>query len=567
MRITYLEQPNCALRALPGLIGEPALGIRIVLTGPNMDESLLRIDNLSVTFSTQGGDVEAVRGVSFDIQRGENVAIVGESGSGKSVTALSILKLHDERQVSYPQGRILHHGENLITASDAAMRDIRGQKISMIFQEPMTSLNPVYPIGRQIQESLNLHKRLDPATSRKRAIELLDRVGIRNPQQRIDAFPYMLSGGQRQRAMIAMALACEPELLIADEPTTALDVTIQQQILDLLLQLQREMNMSVLLITHDLNMVRRFASRVCVMHEGRIVEQAVTADLFSNPQHAYTRYLLDSEPDQRIAAITPSDETIIRADNVRVYFPVYRGFFKRKVDEIRAVDNVDLELKQGETLGIVGESGSGKTTLGMALLRLVDSTGDIRFREHCISKYREKQMRPLRRHFQIVFQDPFASLSPRMTVGQIITEGLLLHFPRLSKQQRQARIVSTLHEVGMDESVLWRYPHEFSGGQRQRIAIARTVILEPEVILLDEPTSALDVSVQKQVLGLLAELQIRHGLSYLFISHDLRVVRAMSHRVIVLRQGRVVETGPVDRVFDQPRQAYTQQLARASLYV
>ena len=532
-----------------------------------MDESLLRVDDLNVTFSTQGGDVEAVRGVSFDIQHGENVAIVGESGSGKSVTALSILKLHDERQVSYPRGRILYHGENLITASDATLRDIRGQRISMIFQEPMTSLNPVYPIGSQIQESLSLHKRLDPATSRKRAIELLDRVGIHNPQQRIDAFPYMLSGGQRQRAMIAMALACEPELLIADEPTTALDVTIQQQILDLLLQLQREMNMSVLLITHDLNMVRRFASRVSVMHEGSIVEQATTEALFSKPQHEYTRYLLDSEPNKRIAAITPSKDTIIRADNVRVYFPVYRGFFKRKVDEIRAVDDINLELKQGETLGIVGESGSGKTTLGMALLRLVESTGDIHFRQHRISDYREKQMRPLRRHFQIVFQDPFASLSPRMTIGQIIAEGLLLHFPHLSKQQRQARIAATLNEVGMDESVLWRYPHEFSGGQRQRIAIARTVILEPDVILLDEPTSALDVSVQKQVLGLLAELQIRHGLSYFFISHDLRVVRAMSHRVIVLRQGRVVETGPVDRVFDQPQQEYTQQLAQASLYV
>jgi microcin C transport system ATP-binding protein len=532
-----------------------------------MHESLLSIEDLNVTFSTQGGDVEAVRGVSFDIKRGENVAIVGESGSGKSVTALSILKLHDERQVSYPCGRILYHGEDLIRASDATLRDIRGQKISMIFQEPMTSLNPVYPVGTQIQESLSLHKRLDSATSRKRAIELLDRVGIHNPQQRIDAFPYMLSGGQRQRTMIAMALACEPELLIADEPTTALDVTIQQQILDLLLQLQREMNMSVLLITHDLNMVRRFASRVCVMHEGAIVEQADTASLFSKPQHEYTRYLLDSEPDKRIAAITPSDRTILRADNVRVYFPVYRGFFKRKVDEIRAVDNIDLELKQGETLGIVGESGSGKTTLGLALLRLVESTGDIHFREHRISAYRQKQMRPLRRQFQVVFQDPFASLSPRMTVGQIIAEGLLLHFPQLNKQQRQARIVSTLNEVGMDESVLWRYPHEFSGGQRQRIAIARTVILEPEVILLDEPTSALDVSVQKQVLGLLSELQIRHGLSYLFISHDLRVVRAMSHRVIVLRRGRVVETGPVERVFDQPQQAYTQQLARASLYV
>ena len=531
-----------------------------------MSEKLIQVQDLKVTFKTQGGDIEAVRGVSFDIGRSENVAIVGESGSGKSVTALSMLRLHDPKQVVYPDGKIIFNDQDLLSVSNESIRNVRGKDISMIFQEPMSSLNPVYPIGVQIQETLQLHKKLGKEASRKIAIDLLDRVGIREPQQRVDSFPHMLSGGQRQRAMIAMALACDPVLLIADEPTTALDVTVQQQILDLLHDLQKDTGMSVLLITHDLNLVRRFADRVCVMHEGQIVEQAQTETLFDKPQHDYTQYLLDSEPDKRIAEIQPEPKAVIKADNVRVYFPIRKGFFKRKVDEVKAVDNVDVELKKGETLGIVGESGSGKTTLGMALLRLVDSTGQIRFKDQDISEFREQQMRPLRRSFQIVFQDPFASLSPRMTVEQIIGEGLKLHFPELTRQQRDQRIIETLREVGLDEGALWRYPHEFSGGQRQRIAVARTVILEPEVILLDEPTSALDVSVQKQVLGLLSELQVKHQLSYLFISHDLRVVRAMSHRVIVMREGKVVETGDVDNVFDNPQQDYTRELARASLY-
>jgi microcin C transport system ATP-binding protein len=531
-----------------------------------MADRLIQVDNLKVTFNTQGGDIEAVRGVSFDIKTSENVAIVGESGSGKSVTALSLLKLHDPRQVEYPDGRIIYDNRDLMLASENEMRAIRGSDISMIFQEPMTSLNPVYPIGVQIQETLKLHKGMDRDEARKIAIELLDRVGIREPQHRIDAFPHMLSGGQRQRAMIAMALACDPVLLIADEPTTALDVTVQQQILDLLKDLQQETGMSVLLITHDLNLVRRFADRVCVMHEGEIVEQAASNVLFQQPQHDYTRYLLDSEPESRIAEIEPGQEAVIEAEDIRVYFPIKKGFFKRKVGEVRAVDDIDVELRRGETLGIVGESGSGKTTLGMALLRMLDSTGKIRFREHMISDYREQQMRPLRRFFQIVFQDPFSSLSPRMTVEQIVGEGLKLHYPDLTRPQRYERIVATLKEVGLDKNALWRYPHEFSGGQRQRIAVARTVILEPDVILLDEPTSALDVSVQKQVLGLLSDLQVRHRLSYLFISHDLRVVRAMSHRVIVMRAGRIVETGPVDEVFENPQQAYTRELARASIY-
>jgi microcin C transport system ATP-binding protein len=531
-----------------------------------MPEKLIQIENLKVTFKTQGGDIEAVCGVSFGIDKSENVAIVGESGSGKSVTALSLLKLHDERHVDYPGGRIIYNNRDLMLASEAEMRDIRGKDISMIFQEPMTSLNPVYPVGVQIQETLILHKKMDRLAARKVAIDLLDRVGIREPQQKVDSFPHMLSGGQRQRAMIAMALACDPVLLIADEPTTALDVTVQQQILDLLKDLQKDTGMSVLLITHDLHLVRRFADRVCVMHEGKIVEQASSSELFKQPRHEYTQYLLDSEPETRIAEIVPTDQTVIKADAIRVYFPIRKGFFKRKVDEVRAVDDIDIELRLGETLGIVGESGSGKTTLGMALLRMVDSTGQIRFRDHQISDYREKQMRPLRRFFQIVFQDPFSSLSPRMTVEQIVGEGLKLHYPELSKTQRYDRIISTLKEVGLDEGALWRYPHEFSGGQRQRIAVARTVILEPDVILLDEPTSALDVSVQKQVLGLLSELQVKHQLSYLFISHDLRVVRAMSHRIVVMREGKIVESGPVREVLENPKKQYTRELAQASLY-
>lgn len=531
-----------------------------------MSDKVIQVENLKVTFKTQVGDFEAVRGVSLDIGRSENVAIVGESGSGKSVTALSLLKLHNQKQVYYPDGRIIYNNRDLMLASETEMRQVRGRDISMIFQEPMSSLNPVYPVGVQIQETLKLHRNMDTTEARKIAIDLLDRVGIKEPQRRIDAFPYMLSGGQRQRAMIAMALACDPVLLIADEPTTALDVTVQQQILNLLKALQADTGMSVLLISHDLHLVRRFADRVNVMYKGKIVEQAPSAELFRHPQHEYTRYLLDSEPETRIAEIVPTDQIVIKADDVQVYFPILKGFFKRQVDEIKAVDSIDVELKRGETLGIVGESGSGKTTLGMALLRMVDSSGRIRFKDHEISSYREKQMRPLRRYLQIVFQDPFSSLSPRMTVEQIIGEGLKLHFPQLSKMERNRRIVTILKEVGLDEGALWRYPHEFSGGQRQRIAVARSVILEPDVILLDEPTSALDVSVQKQVLGLLSELQVRHKLSYLFISHDLRVVRAMSHRVIVMREGKVVESGPVGDVFDNPQQQYTQELAQAALY-
>ena len=529
-------------------------------------KTLLSVKNLSVSFETQKGLVNIINDISFDIYSGENLAIVGESGSGKSVTALSLLRLHDESNTVYSNATINFQGENLLQLSDNKIRKVRGKNIAMIFQEPMSSLNPVFKVGQQIEEVLILHKNLSATERAARVVELLTRVGIRQPEQKINSYPHTLSGGQRQRVMIAMALACDPVLLIADEPTTALDVTIQQQILDLLSEIQQETKMSVLLITHDLNLVRRFANRVCVMQDGKIVESNETALLFAKPEHEYTQFLLDSEPGNKIATQQPGKEEVISAENLRCYFPIYKGFFKRKVDEVKAVDDISLKLHAGETLGIVGESGSGKTTLGLALFRLLASTGKIHFKKTNVTDFSESDLRPLRRHFQIVFQDPFSSLSPRMTVRQIIEEGLKLHFPALSEQQRLEKILEILGEVDLESDILWRYPHEFSGGQRQRIAIARTVVLEPDVILLDEPTSALDVSVQKQVLSLLAELQEKRQLSYLFISHDLRVVRAMSHRVIVMREGKIVEQGNVEEVFNNPQQDYTRELAAASLY-
>jgi microcin C transport system ATP-binding protein len=532
----------------------------------NKNQPLLSVKNLSVSFNTQNGLVNILDNISFDIYSGENLAIVGESGSGKSVTALSLLRLHDEANTVYSGDNIDFQGVNLLTLNDKEIQKVRGANISMIFQEPMTSLNPVFTIGQQIEEVLTLHQNIDKFEKQQRVIELLNRVGIRQAEQRVNVYPHTLSGGQRQRVMIAMALACDPDLLIADEPTTALDVTIQQQILDLLSEIQKDTGMSVLLITHDLNLVRRFANRVCVMHQGKIVESNKTDSLFEQPQHDYTKFLLDSQPDQKIATVQAGSDVVLSIENLRCYFPVYRGFFKRKVDDIKAVDDITLSLCSGETLGIVGESGSGKTTLGLAMFRLLASQGEIYFKTQNVTRFNEKNMRPLRRHFQIVFQDPFSSLSPRMTVQQIIEEGLKLHFPALNAKQRLAKVIDILQEVDLEEDSLWRYPHEFSGGQRQRIAIARTVVLQPDVILLDEPTSALDVSVQKQVLSLLAQLQENRQLSYLFISHDLRVVRAMSHRVIVMRQGRVVEYGDVDEVFDNPQQDYTRELASASLY-
>jgi microcin C transport system ATP-binding protein len=530
-----------------------------------MSSPLIQIKDLSVYFKTQDAEIKAVRGLSFDIHEGKNVALVGESGSGKSVTALSILRLHDSARVTYPSGQILFQGEDLLSCDENIVRSVRGRDISMIFQEPMTSLNPVYPVGSQLIETLVLHKGLNKEQARKRAIELLDRVGLPNPQRLINGFPHMMSGGQRQRVMIAMALTCSPKLLIADEPTTALDVTIQKQILELLSDLQQEFKLSVLMITHDLNLVKHYSDYVCVMKQGEIVEQAEKPILFDSPQHEYTKQLLNAQPHKITAQIKAGSKSIIDAKDIRVYFPVTKGFFKRKVDEVKAVDQITLQLAHGETLGIVGESGSGKTTLGMALLKLENSTGDISFDGHPLSLMDESSVRPLRKDFQVVFQDPFSSLSPRMTIEQIIGEGLQLHYPELSGQQRRERTISILEEVGLDETILWRYPHEFSGGQRQRIAIARVVVLEPKLILLDEPTSALDVSIQKQVLELLVKLQEKYNLSYLFISHDLKVIRAISHRVLVMKQGQVVEQGDTEAVFKQPKESYTQSLLQAAL--
>lgn len=531
---------------------------------------LLKIDNLSVAFGHPGARNSVVDEVSFAISPGEKLALVGESGSGKSVTALSILQLHDRHQTEYSNGSITFNGEELLGKPEALMRQVRGREIAMIFQEPMTALNPVYPIGQQSIEPLMLHEGLDRNAARSRMLELLARVGIPNPEKRFDAFPHMLSGGQRQRVMIAMALACRPKLLIADEPTTALDVTIQKQILELLNELQAEFGMAILLITHDLNMVQHFADHVAVMEKGKLVEQGEVKKVFGDPQHGYTRKLLASEPEPLVQgddlhALTQKSPVML-GDDIRCYFPIKSGFFRRTVGEVRAVDQVDIVLHPGETVGIVGESGSGKTTLGMCLLRLQESEGGIIFDGRRIDDLTQRQLRPLRRNFQVVFQDPFSSLSPRMSIEQIIGEGLKLHFPALSPDQRRERIEAVMEEVGLEPAMLERYPHEFSGGQRQRIAIARAVVLEPKVMLLDEPTSALDISVQKQVLALLRDLQKRHGMSYLFISHDLKVVRAVAHRVLVMKEGRVVESGDTEKLFRTPQQDYTRTLLEAALF-
>ena len=530
---------------------------------------LLAVDGLSVGFLTTGfGSSEVLHSVSFDIQSGERLALVGESGSGKSVTALAILRLHDPTMTAYPSGRILFEGRDILRLQDREIRGIRGREIAMIFQEPMTSLNPVYPIGKQLMEPLLLHEGVSQSAARRRMIELLDRTGIVEPHKRFDAFPHMLSGGQRQRVMIAMALACSPKLLIADEPTTALDVTVQAQILELLADLQREFSMAVLLITHDLPLVRYFAQRVCVMRRGELVEKGSVQGVFENPLHGYTRQLLDSQPRRMVsddAGRVAERARLLEAGPLRCYFPVKAGFFRHTIGEIRAVDNVAIELGQGETLGIVGESGSGKSTLGLCILRLQDCDGQISFDGHRLDQLSSRQLRPLRRDFQIVFQDPYSSLSPRMTVEQILREGLRIHFPDQTAAQHRQRVLKVLDEVGLEEAMLWRYPHEFSGGQRQRIAIARVVVLEPRLILLDEPTSALDVSVQKQVLELLLRLQQHHGISYLFISHDLKVIQAISHRVVVMKDGRIVEAGSTRQLFTSPRQEYTRTLLRAAL--
>jgi microcin C transport system ATP-binding protein len=531
-----------------------------------MSTPLLQVDDLHVEFATEHGQVPAVRGVSFDIQAGQTVALVGESGSGKSVTALSVLKLLPYPAASHPKGRILFNAEDLLHTDDRSIRGVRGNAISMIFQEPMSSLNPLHTVERQVSEALILHRGMRKAAARARTIELLAEVGIPDPVSRLDDFPHQLSGGQRQRVMIAMALANEPQLLIADEPTTALDVTIQAQILELLMSLQQKRGMAILFITHDLHIVRRMAEITHVMTEGKIVESGPTETVFANPQHAYTRKLLAAEPKGEPPA-TSTAEPIVAAEKLRVWFPIKRGFIRRTVGHIKAVDDVDISIRRGETLGVVGESGSGKTTLGRALLRLVGSEGRIVYLGRDIEQLSWGAMRPLRRDLQIVFQDPFGSLSPRMSIAEIIAEGLAVHAPQLTAAERDAKVVKALSEVGLDPEARFRYPHEFSGGQRQRIAIARAMVLEPKFVVLDEPTSALDMSVQAQVVDLLRELQRRHGLTYLFISHDLRVVRALANQLMVMRNGKVVEHGPAAEIFAAPRSDYTRALMAAAFEV
>ena len=525
---------------------------------------LINVEDLSVNFRGGGKVTHAVKHVSFDISRAETVALVGESGSGKTVTALSILKLLPYPSASHPSGKIWFKGENLMTLRDSGLRTIRGNKISMIFQEPMTSLNPLHTIEQQVGEVLKIHRGLSDRAARARVLDLLDKVGIDDPEGRLASYPHQLSGGQRQRVMIAMALANEPDLLIADEPTTALDVTIQAQILDLLAKLKDEFHMAMLLITHDLGIVRKMADRVCVMNSGEIVELGRAQQIFASPQHPYTKHLLASEPKGAPPPANAKAVTILEAKDLKVWFPIKRGFLRSIVGYIKAVDGIDLAVKEGQTLGVVGESGSGKTTLGLALLRLVSSEGPIVYLGNRIDSYDSKRMRPLRRHMQIVFQDPYGSLSPRLSVGQIIEEGLVIQNHGLSQDERNARVARALKEVGLDPAWRDRYPHEFSGGQRQRIAIARALVLEPKFLILDEPTSALDVSVQAQIVDLLRELQKKHKLAYLFISHDLKVVRALANSIIVLRHGKVVEQGPARTVFAKPKTDYTKALLAAA---
>jgi microcin C transport system ATP-binding protein len=527
-------------------------------------ETLIQVRNLEVAFRSGQETNVAVKGISFTIGKGETVALVGESGSGKTVSALSILRLLPYPAASHTAGEIFFEGKNLLSAPEETMRAVRGDRISIIFQEPMTSLNPLHTIEQQVREILLLHKGPSASAARVRVLELLAKVGIRDPQQRLGAYPHQLSGGQRQRVMIAMALANEPDLLIADEPTTALDVTIQAQILELLRRLRREMGMAMLLITHDLGIVRNMADRVYVMKDGEIVEHGTTAKLFARPIHPYTQHLLGAEPKGNPPIANPGAPIVVETQDLKVWFPIKRGLLRRTVDHVKAVDGLSLQLRAGHTLGVVGESGSGKTTLGLAILRLVSSRGQIAYVGRRIDGYNFKAMRPLRREMQIVFQDPYGSLSPRLSVGQIIEEGLLIQNLEMAYEARRARVRSALEEVGLDPAAQDRYPHEFSGGQRQRIAIARAMVLEPKFVMLDEPTSALDMSVQAQIVDLLRALQQKHNLAYLFISHDLKVVRALSNYVIVMRNGKVVEEGPTQEVLTSPTSGYTQALLAAA---
>ena len=529
-----------------------------------MKQPLIEVRDLSVSFHTPRGEIEAVKGASFDIARGETVGIVGESGSGKTVAALSILQLLPYPAAYHPSGSIRIDGQEMIGASARALQRIRGDRIAMVFQEPMTSLNPLHAIERQIGEVLTLHRGLKGAAARARIVELLHLVGLSALSTRLKAYPHELSGGQRQRVMIAMALANEPDLLIADEPTTALDVTVQAQILALLKELQAKLGMALLIISHDLGIVRRMARRVCVMKAGEIVEAGETERVFRAPQHPYTRHLLTAAPRGEPVRVDPNARVILACEDLKVHFPIKRGLFRSTVGYIKAVDGVSFRVREGHTLGIVGESGSGKTTLALGLLRLAPSMGALRFEEEDIAGWSFRQLRPLRRRLQMVFQDPYGALSPRLSVGDIVGEGLRVHRVGKNDAERRAMIGAALTEVGLEHEHQDRYPHEFSGGQRQRIGIARALVLKPRLVILDEPTSALDMSVQAQIVDLLRELQRQHGIAYVFISHDLKVVRALADEIVVLREGRVVEHGAAAEIFAEPREDYTRALIEAA---
>ena len=527
-------------------------------------QTLLEVTDLAVDFRQGDSVTHAVKGVSFSVNRGETLALVGESGSGKSVTALSILKLLPYPAASHPSGKVMFKGEDLLDNDESDLRRVRGNDITMIFQEPMTSLNPLHTVQQQIGEILEVHQGMGEQAQRVRTLELLDKVGIRDAESRLGAYPHQLSGGQRQRVMIAMALANNPELLIADEPTTALDVTVQAQILELLQQLQKEFGMAIILITHDLGVVRHFADKMCVMQHGEIVEAGAAKTLFSKPQHDYTRMLLNAEPKGSPPKADLSAPVVVQTDNLKVWFPIKKGFFRKTVGHVKACNDISVTVRAGQTLGVVGESGSGKTTLGLAILRLISSEGQIVYMGNRLDSISEKQMRPLRRDMQVVFQDPYGSLSPRMSIRQIVEEGLLIQQPDLTFDQRTERVAQALEEVAVPPEAMDRYPHEFSGGQRQRIAIARAMVLQPKFVMLDEPTSALDMSVQAQIVDLLRKLQKDHDLAYLFISHDLKVVRALANEMVVMRNGVVVEAGTADEIFDNPKTEYTKALLAAA---
>ena len=525
---------------------------------------LLEVENLSTSFGSGPNEIAAVRGAHFQIKKSETLALVGESGSGKSVTALSSMRLLPYPLAHHPTGSIRFKNEELLTAPEHRMRDLRGNDLAMIFQEPLNSLNPLHSIEKQIAETLLLHKSLSPQKARTKVIELLRLVGLEAAIERLNALPHEFSGGQQQRVMIAMALANDPDLLIADEPTTALDVTIQAQVLKLLKDLQNKLGMAILFITHDLSIVRSMADRVCIMNDGQIVEQGPVTEIFSAPRHEYTRHLLAAEPKGQPASAREDAQPIMVGNNIKVWFPIKRGVLRRTVGHIKAVDGVSVTIKRGHTLGVVGESGSGKSTLGRALLRLEHTKGQINFLENDLQDLRPKELRPLRREMQIVFQDPFSSLSPRLSVGQIVDEGLLVHDIGTDYETRRQLIGEALIEVGLEPAMQDRYPHEFSGGQRQRIAIARALVVKPKFLVLDEPTSALDMSVQAQITRLLRDLQQKHNLAYMFISHDLRVVRVMAHEVIVMKDGKVIEGGPAEEVIKSPKTPYTKALMAAA---